>query len=150
MGLISKHTHLWATLSYSCRVGRLLARYAPADQLTFNSSSWICFSFFKLQLLAQNNAQAYRLTGVYRYHGRHSPPVNSPPLLATNLSLSLNYLLIMHLSPDETLAMSYIYRNRYWRFQESSEIPDPLDSYVRHSSCSIIISPYLSARGLPS
>lgn len=33
-------------------------------------------------------------------------------------------------SPDETLAMSYIYLNKYTRFQKSSTAPDPLDSYV--------------------
>lgn len=36
--------------------------------------------------------------------------------------------------PDETLAMSYIYLNKYKRFQQSSPSPDPLDPYVCLSS----------------
>lgn len=34
------------------------------------------------------------------------------------------------LSPDETLAMSYLYMNKYLRFHVSSSTPDPLDPYV--------------------
>ena len=32
--------------------------------------------------------------------------------------------------PDEALAMTYIYLNRYSRFARSSASADPLDSYV--------------------
>ena len=32
--------------------------------------------------------------------------------------------------PDETLAMSYVYFNRYERFQNPSNSTDPLDPYV--------------------
>ncbi|KAL8932669.1 MAG: hypothetical protein Q9211_006184 [Gyalolechia sp. 1 TL-2023] len=32
--------------------------------------------------------------------------------------------------PDETLAMSYIYLNKYLRFHRTSQTPDPLDSYA--------------------
>ncbi|KAL8851704.1 MAG: hypothetical protein Q9221_003435 [Calogaya cf. arnoldii] len=32
--------------------------------------------------------------------------------------------------PDEALAMSYIYMNKYLRFHRTSEFPDPLDPYV--------------------
>jgi len=39
--------------------------------------------------------------------------------------------LITSLSPDETLAMSYIYLNKYRRFFRTSQTPDPLDPYVR-------------------
>ena len=48
--------------------------------------------------------------------------------------------------PDETVAMSYIYLNKYRRYQDSSGSPDPLDAYVglpfqlsmRTSSASVI------------
>ena len=38
--------------------------------------------------------------------------------------------LILTTRPDETLAMSYVYLNRYERFQNSSSSADPLDPYV--------------------
>jgi hypothetical protein len=75
--------------------------------------------------------------GIYRYHGRHSPTVgpSSPPLSPFLQPAPVTDDLVnIQFSPDETLAMSYLYRNRYQRFQESESTPDPLDPYVRHSS----------------
>lgn len=40
------------------------------------------------------------------------------------------WLTCLLIRPDETLAMSYIYLNKYKRFQNSSMSSDPLDSYV--------------------
>ncbi len=47
------------------------------------------------------------------------------------LSSSWKLKLTPPLSPDETLAMSYNYLNKYRRFFRTSQTPDPLDPYVR-------------------
>ena len=52
-------------------------------------------------------------------------PVPQDPIAFTDAMADLLRL------PDETLAMSYIYLNRYRRFQTSSSSLDPLDEYVR-------------------
>ncbi|KAL9592074.1 MAG: hypothetical protein Q9179_007086 [Wetmoreana sp. 5 TL-2023] len=39
--------------------------------------------------------------------------------------------------PDETVAMSYLYLNKYLRFHRTSQTPDPLDPYVRLPACYI-------------
>ena len=51
-------------------------------------------------------------------------PVPQDPIAFTDAMADLLRL------PDETLAMSYIYMNRYRRFQTSSASLDPLDEYV--------------------
>ena len=51
-------------------------------------------------------------------------PVTQDPIAFTDAMADLLRL------PDETLAMSYIYLNRYRRFQTSSSSLDPLDEYV--------------------
>ena len=51
-------------------------------------------------------------------------PIPQDPIAFTDAMADLLRL------PDETLAMSYIYLNRYRRFQTSSASLDPLDQYV--------------------
>ena len=81
--------------------------------------------------LESSAKQASDLMKTFRFHVRQSEesltiimPVPQDPIAFTDTMADLLRL------PDETLAMSYIYLNRYKRFQTTSASLDPLDEYV--------------------